>query len=739
MAEYITNGQSNYGWSLTWDAAGRYPIVAKRRFATLADAQAFVDDISATATATEGLIIAVFKDSVAKNNGVYYIESVAMAEGETGKLVKVGGTETEVAADYAAAVELSKTLTVGQLIKVEGEYTENEGAEDEVTYQKGFYIVEAQGVISALSTSTGSDDEMGALKGRVTSLETTVGNDEAGIVKDVADLKQAVEEIEIPEVPVQDVTVGGVSVLNKETGVAEIVMPDVTVYETIENVNKVREDVSGNTEAIESLAGVVGKAADGENEATGLVKAVADNAAAIETKVDKVEGSRLMTDAEGTKLESIAEGAQVNKIEVVKVNGTALTIADADKSVDVIVPTAPVQGVADGEKVISLDGNKLKSTLTLAYVPADGEQNAVLRLQGINGEVVSSIDATAFVKDGMLEGAKLEGPKEDESGEKYLVLTFNTAAGKEDIRMDVTDLLDYYAAGDGLVLDGKTFKVKVDETANAYLQVTTNGIAVSQAFLDKINELDNAVLAAAKAYADGLAVKYDAAGAAATALADAKTYADGKASAAQVAAEKTATDLNAAMNTRVEALEAIDHEHENKTVLDGITADKVTAWDAAEQNAKTYADNNFVKTEGYVAYSEDEKTKLAGIAEGAQVNVIEAVKVNGVDATVADKVAEVTVTGADVALGADITSEEEVVYGKDTKLSSVLQGIQDSISVAVSGGLTGVVGGNGIDVSAVAANKQTISAKISAAEGNLISVDENGLYAAMYYDGDDVE
>lgn len=33
------------------------------------------------------------------------------------------------------------------------------------------------------------------------------------------------------------------------------------------------------------------------------------------------------------------------------------------------------------------------------------------------------------------------------------------------------------------------------------------------------------------------------------------------------------------------------HEHSNKTVLDGITAAKVTAWDAAEQNAKDYADS----------------------------------------------------------------------------------------------------------------------------------------------------
>lgn len=32
------------------------------------------------------------------------------------------------------------------------------------------------------------------------------------------------------------------------------------------------------------------------------------------------------------------------------------------------------------------------------------------------------------------------------------------------------------------------------------------------------------------------------------------------------------------------------HEHSNKTVLDGITSQKVTNWDAAEQNAKDYAD-----------------------------------------------------------------------------------------------------------------------------------------------------
>ena len=77
-----------------------------------------------------------------------------------------------------------------------------------------------------------------------------------------------------------------------------------------------------------------------------------------------------------------------------------------------------------------------------------------------------------------------------------------------------------------------------------------------------------------------------------------------------------ADGLNGAMDTRVKALEAIDHEHdnkelldtytqteanladavakkhehENKTVLDGITAEKVAAWDSAEGNAKAHAD-----------------------------------------------------------------------------------------------------------------------------------------------------
>ena len=57
----------------------------------------------------------------------------------------------------------------------------------------------------------------------------------------------------------------------------------------------------------------------------------------LSEKVDKVAGSRLMTDAEGSKLSGIAAGAQVNVLESVKVNGTPLQVSG--KAVNVTVPT----------------------------------------------------------------------------------------------------------------------------------------------------------------------------------------------------------------------------------------------------------------------------------------------------------------------------------------------------------------------------------------------------------------
>lgn len=68
----------------------------------------------------------------------------------------------------------------------------------------------------------------------------------------------------------------------------------------------------------------------------------ADMTAELNKKVDKVEGSRLMTNAEGTKLSEIAAGAQANIIEKIKVNGVEVT--PVEKAVDVTIPTGALAG-----------------------------------------------------------------------------------------------------------------------------------------------------------------------------------------------------------------------------------------------------------------------------------------------------------------------------------------------------------------------------------------------------------
>ena len=84
------------------------------------------------------------------------------------------GAAPETSNNYTSAVELSADLTAGQLIYVNNEEDVTVG-EATQTYKKGWYIVNAPGSISALDTSTGASDEIGALTNRVADLESNRG------------------------------------------------------------------------------------------------------------------------------------------------------------------------------------------------------------------------------------------------------------------------------------------------------------------------------------------------------------------------------------------------------------------------------------------------------------------------------------------------------------------------------------------------------------------------------------
>lgn len=200
-------------------------------------------------------------------------------------------------------------------------------------------------------------------------------------------------------------------------------------------------------------------------------------------KVDKVTGKGLstndFTDALKTKLDGIETGAEKNIIETVKVNGTALT-PDASRAVNVTIPTATVTGVKSGDKVLALANKELSTTLGLTYDSATKKIN----LTGIGSAVIASVDATDFIKDGMVEGVSFNPDT------KMLTITFNTESGKEDIEVDLSDLVDTYTAGTGITITGNSIAVntntiatvasvnEVKATANAAVQtVSASGTA----------------------------------------------------------------------------------------------------------------------------------------------------------------------------------------------------------------------------------------------------------------------
>lgn len=114
--------------------------------------------------------------------------------------------------------------------------------------------------------------------------------------------------------------------------------------------------------------------------------------------------------------------------------------------------------------------------------------------------------------------------------------------------------------------------------------------------------------------------------------------------------------------------------------LNGTGAGSVTktvndAVEAAQATLQASIDNKVDKVTGKGLstndYTNDDQTKLAGIAAGAQVNVIEAVKVNGVALDISGKAVDVTVpTGA--LANKDKVAETDLVDALATKINGKL-------------------------------------------------------------------
>ena len=271
--------------------------------------------------------------------------------------------------------------------------------------------------------------------------------------------------------------------------------------------------------------------------------------------------------------------------------------------------------VKEGEKILKLEGTEFSTVAALKYVAAEGETPAKIQLLGIDNVVVSEIDATPFIRDGMLNDVEYDAET------NTLTFTWNTEAGEKSDTVVLSDIIEPYTAGNGLELAGNEFAVKVDTESEAFLTVGENGL--------KLAGVQDAIDAAKGEAAQDATDKADKA--LADAKADAATLYATKEYVGTIPSNYTETNVIAFINKKAEEVLAAAQGGSSETAA------------SVKQQLDNYKSENNTRVENIEGNITNIENKLTNIEENAQVNVIETVKVNGAALVVSEKAVDITV------------------------------------------------------------------------------------------------
>lgn len=151
-----------------------------------------------------------------------------------------------------------------------------------------------------------------------------------------------------------------------------------------------------------------------------------------------------------------------------------------------ITAESDIKGVDSNDKILSLNDGYISSTLEVevrkltetdeGYDPQD--QNEYIILTGKDGKIISKVDASRFVKDGMI--SSVEWSKEP-GKENYLVITWNTDAGITQTEINFGKYIDswtHLGATKGIGVEGDKYVGVVDPDSEGYLTVGDNGFKI---------------------------------------------------------------------------------------------------------------------------------------------------------------------------------------------------------------------------------------------------------------------
>ena len=550
MAKYTTPLIPDEGkkldWAKSFQRTGQFPIDRSGWFNSYADAVAYARGDKSDERGLGGTRYIGQIISVVENNEVKIYKILANST-----LEEVGagkGLGSVTAENYTEATGLATADNIGQIIYVKSPETVGE-----TKYDVGAYIVSGVGTVMKLAQSSASGD----VTGDIAHLQQSVSD----IKRDVSTNKDAIAAVN-----------GRIDIINGAAAVAGSVDNKIEAAKT---------ELTGKIDAVKVTAGdnSVTIGADGRTVSV-KVKADADNALKLDA-----EGGLYVT-APKTK-------------EIKGETGNAVTVVTGADETTVIK-----LGIAEGEKVLTQTASGLKSSLKIDYSDIDQK----VRLLGAGDTVISSFDASAFVKDGMLNDAELvtateSNPVNGNTSGTFVKFTFNAGGDGKIIYLDVTSLIDVYTAGNGVAVDGKKISIKLSEDEK-HLEFTAGGVLVTK---------DIVGAAELKTVSDALA-----------ALETAVTG-EGGVTTRLTAVETTATDTKMALDklkenlsegeTFVKDVKAADGETLIETVSDGrgtVTLSSTEALKSLADKVGRLGDMAYENKANYVTKAEMEWIVVAG-------------------------------------------------------------------------------------------------------------------------------
>lgn len=398
MAEYKTDKQVNYGFGLSFEATGKAPIVAKRIWNTLADAQAYVN--STTDTAIAGLQLTVINDTDASKNGVYFVKEAAGENGKTvGVLVKlaqgadVSSLQTQITTNKTAidnlngtthSTSVSKKIT-DAINKLDAPSNISDDSDDSygvniIVNQTNGLIQKPSVIVSPVETVSGVTSDDTAANKLITAKAVRLAIDEK-VAAEVSGVRKFVGCVsalsELPENP----RVGDVYNVTNEFTLLEKKYPAGT------DVAWVGAHTDGSTihkAHWEPLGGVIDfSSLSSTSSGTGnLVK----NVTQTNGKVTVTKGNAAITDVTGLQAALDGKVAKTTKINNIALNGDLELYGKDIKITD--AAQLPTVGTADlaVNDTIDVALSKLKRDInkvnTKDVVTSIGGQSGAITLDG---------------------------------------------------------------------------------------------------------------------------------------------------------------------------------------------------------------------------------------------------------------------------------------------------------------------------------------------------------------------